>query len=247
MRPHDPAAYGEAWSGAYDRLYETRDDPLTVVTAIERLGLGPDVLEFGLGTGRLALPLVAAGFAVTGIEASPAMVRAFRAKPGSDAVDVVVGDFVSIRLDRQFDLVLLVFSTLFLLHDQDAQLACVASAAAHLRPGGAVLIEAFVPDHARWDHGRRLALSRWDETGVELEAARHDRANQRIEVRYLVLGADGIAERPLDLRYAWPSEIDLMARAAGLRLTERWADWSGTAYDAASEGHVSVYRSATED
>jgi SAM-dependent methyltransferase len=246
VRRHDPAAYGEAWSGAYDRLYETRDDPLTVVTALERLGIGHDVLEFGLGTGRLALPLVAAGFDVVGIEASPAMVHAFKEKPGSEAVDVVLGDFVSVRLERRFDLVLLAFSTLFLLEDQDGQVACLSNAAAHLRPGGAVAIEAFVPDHTRWDHGRRLALSRWDESGVELEAARHDRASQRIEVRYVLLGPDGFAERPLQLRYAWPSEIDLMARAAGLRLTERWADWSGSPYGPSSDVHVSIYRSATE-
>ena len=244
VRPHDPAAYGEAWSRAYDRLYENRDDPATVVAALERLGPGRDVLDFGLGTGRLAIPLAAAGFHVAGIEASPAMVEAFRAKPGAEGIEVVLGDFVATRLDRRFDFVLIAFSTLFLLADQAAQLACLAAAAAHLRPGGAVLVEAFVPDHSRWDHGRRLALSRLDQAGVEIEAARHDRAKQRIEVRYLLIGPEGIAERPLELRYAWPSEIDLMALAAGLQLADRWADWASTPYGPTSDGHVSIYRSA---
>ena len=132
------------------------------------------------------------------------MVEAFRAKAGADGIDVVIGDFTATRLERQFDFVLIAFSTLFLLPDQDAQVACLVAASAHLRPGGAVVVEAFVPDHSRWDHGRRLALSRWDEAGVEIEAARHDRANQRIQVRYVLLATDGIKERPLDLRYAWP-------------------------------------------
>ena len=246
MRPHDPTAYGEAWSGAYDRLYELRDDPATVIVALERLGPGRDVLDFGLGTGRLAIPLAAAGFNVAGIEASPAMVETFQAKAGAEGIDVVIGDFTATRLERQFDFVLIAFSTLFLLPDQDAQVASLINAAGHLRAGGAVVVEAFVPDHARWDHGRRLALSRWDDAGVEIEAARHDRANQRIQVRYVLLAPDGITERPLDLRYAWPSEIDLMARAAGLRLADRWADWDAAPYSPSSDGHVSVYRSATE-
>ena len=130
----------------------------------------------------------------------------------------MIGDFTATRLERQFDFVLIAFSTLFLLPDQDAQVALSRRCPRrHLRPGGAVVVQAFVPDHSRWDHGRRLALSRWDEAGVEIEAARHDRANQRIHVRYLLLAPDGITERPLELRYAWPSEIDLMARVAGLQ------------------------------
>jgi len=246
VHEYDPTAYGDAWSGAYDRLYGARDDPATVVAALQRLNDGRTVLEMGIGTGRLAIPLADAGFDVVGIEASPAMVDALRAKATSEAIDVVLGDFVTVRLERRFDTVLIAFSTLFLLPDQEAQLACLATAAAHLAPGGAVVVEAFVPDHARWDHGRRLALSRWDEAGVELEAARHDRAAQRIDVRYLLLAADGIRERPLELRYAWPSEIDLMARAAGLRLTDRWEDWAGSPYGPTSDAHVSVYRHRNE-
>ena len=148
MRPHDPAAYGEAWSGAYDRLYETRDDPASVIVTLERLGPGRDVLDFGLGTGRIAIPLAAAGFHVAGIEASAAMVETFRAKAGAEGIDVVIGDFTATRLERQFDFVLIAFSTLFLLPNQETQAASLVNAAAHLRPGGAVVVEAFVPDHS---------------------------------------------------------------------------------------------------
>jgi len=102
------------------------------------------------------------------------------------------------------------------------------------------------PDHSRWDHGRRLALSRWDDAGVEIEAARHDRANQRIEVRYVLPRSGRDKERPLDPRYAWPPEIDLMARAAGMRLAEPWADWVAAPYGPSSDGHVSAYRPASE-
>lgn len=242
MPTEDPAAYGEAWAGAYDRLFGTRDDSEVMVAALQRLTAGRDVLDFGIGTGRLAFPLQQAGFRVAGIEASPAMVEALRAKANTASIEVHLGDFVTTRIDRRFDVVLVAFSTLFLLSDQAEQLLCVENAAAHLRPGGIVVIEAFVPDHTRWDRGRRLALADWAEDALELEAARHDRARQRIEVRYVTIGAQGVSQRPLVLRYAWPSEIDLMARAAHLSLDGRYADWGGSPYDATSDYHVSVYR-----
>ena len=106
---------------------------------------------------------------------------------------------------------------------------------------GLLIVEAFVPDHTRWTDGKRLALSRWMTDGIEIEAARHDRAHQTIEVRYLAVGAR-TGMRPLSLRYAWPAEIDLMARLAGLDRIDRWDEWSGTPFDAASTGHVSLYR-----
>jgi SAM-dependent methyltransferase len=241
MADYDPAAYGDAFARDYDRLYESRDDPGIVVAALGRLTEGRTLLELGIGTGRLALPLHDAGWHVVGVEASDAMIAEFHRRAGDRIIRVQQEDIRSVKLDDRFDVVLLAFSTLFLLPDQQAQLDCLASGADHLVTGGFLIIEGFVPDHTRWTDGKRLALSRFTNDGVEIEAARHDRANQTIEVRYVSVGS-GTAVRPLSLRYAWPSEIDLMARVAGLRLVDRWGDWSGTRFDAGSAGHVSLYR-----
>jgi SAM-dependent methyltransferase len=242
MSGYDPAAYGKAWSAQYDDLYAGRDDPAAVVAALERLTQGRSLLDIGIGTGRLAIPLHDAGWRVAGIEASDAMISRLRERAGERDIAVHAGDMRSRRIDDRFDVALIAFSTLFLLPDQDSQVACLQNAVDHLGPGGVLVVEAFIPDHARWSDGRRVALSRWADDGVEIEAARHDRARQTIEVRYLSLTDAGVGVRPLALRYAWPSEIDLMVRLAGAELTERWADWQGSPYGATSQAHVSVYR-----
>lgn len=241
MTDYDPAAYGEAWSRDYDRLYESRDDPAVVVAALGRLLAGRSLLELGIGTGRLAIPLHDAGWRVAGVEASSAMVDELRRRTGERNIEVHPGDIRSFSIEERFDVVLIAFSTLFLLPDQQSQLECLSHAVAHLVDGGVVVVEAFVPDHTRWADGKRLALSRWATDGIEIEAARHDRAGQTIEVRYLALGSGEMTVRPLNLRYAWPSEIDLMALMAGAHRVRRWADWSGTPFDARSSGHVSIY------
>ncbi len=241
MSRYDPSAYGAAWSRDYDRLFDPRDDPAAIVVALGRVTGGRSLLELGVGTGRLAIPLHDAGWRVVGVDASDEMIEELRRKAGDRSIEVHRGDMRTVRLDDRFDVALLAFSTLYLLPDQEAQVDCLVNATHHLAPGGLVVIEAFVPDHTRWDHGRRLALSRWDADGVEIEAARHDRSAQAIDVQYVALGPGGIGLRPLRLRYAWPAEIDLMARIAGLHLVERWADWSGAPFASSSDGHVSVY------
>jgi SAM-dependent methyltransferase len=242
MTGYDPAAYGEAWSAQYDDLFGQRDDPEEVIAALERLTDGRSILDIGVGTGRLAVPLHDHGWRVAGIEASEAMISRLRARAGDRNITVHAGDMRTLRIDDQFDIALLAFSTLFLLPDQASQVQCVRNAVQHLAPMGQLVIEAFVPDHARWSEGRRVALSRWVDDGVEIEAARHDRARQAIEVRYLTLTGAGLGVRPLALRYAWPAEIDLMARLAGAELAQRWADWQGSSYGPTSQAHVSVYR-----
>jgi SAM-dependent methyltransferase len=245
MADYDPAAYGNAWVRDYDSLYDSRDDPEIIVAALGDLVAGRSLLELGIGTGRLAIPLHDAGWHVVGVEASDAMVAELHKRAGDRRIPVHQADMRTARLDEQFDAVLLAFSTLFLLPDQRAQVECLATAAHHLTPEGLLIVEAFVPDHTRWTDGKRLALSRWMDDGIEIEAARHDRALQTIEVRYLAVGAR-TGMRPLRLRYAWPAEIDLMARLAGLGRVDRWAEWSGTPFDASSTGHVSLYGRLSE-
>ena len=182
MANYDPAAYGDAFARDYDRLYESRDDPGIVVAALGRLTEGRTILELGIGTGRLALPLYDAGWHVVGVEASDAMISEFHGRLGDRTIPVHQGDIRSVQLEDRFDVVLLAFSTLFLLPDQQGQLDCLATGADHLVSGGFLIVEAFVPDHTRWTDGKRLALSRLTNDGIEIEAARHDRANQTIDV-----------------------------------------------------------------
>jgi SAM-dependent methyltransferase len=241
MTDYDPSAYGEAWVRDYDQLYERRDDPAIVVAALGQIVTGRSLLEMGIGTGRLAVPLHDAGWRVVGIEASGAMIEELRRRAGDRNIAVHQEDIRTVRLGDRFDVVLVAFSTLFLLPDQASQVDCLATAAEHLMPGGVLVVEAFVPDHTRWMDGRRLALSRWMTDGIEIEAARHDRAAQTIEVRYFGFGAR-TDMRPLRLRYAWPAEVDLMANLAGLKLDARWSAWTGAPFNAESPNHVSLYR-----
>ncbi len=240
----DPADYGRHWSQSYDRLYEGRDDTGVIVGALSKVTTGRRLLEMGIGTGRLALPLAAAGFDVTGIDTAEEMLTALRSKPGSEAIRLELGDIRSARLGESFDIVLVAFSTLFLVPDQAGQVATMVTAAAHLSTDGVAIIEAFVPDHARWIGTQRVSLSRWSDEETELEAARHDRATQTIDVRYLSFGSAEIRSRPLHLRYAWPAEIDLMAQLAGLRLRTRWAAWNGTPVASESGNVISIYEHA---
>jgi len=163
---------------------------------------------------------------------------------GGAAIPVAVGDFADVEVLQSggFALVLVVFNTFFALLSQDDQVRCFVGVAARLAPGGAFVLEAFVPDPGRFQHGqhagtRALAMDR-----VHLEASMHDPVEQRVRSQHVVLDERGIRLFPVQLRYAWPSELDLMARLAGLRLAERWAGWRGEPFGVGSPRHVSVYR-----
>jgi SAM-dependent methyltransferase len=243
---HDPAAYGEHIADVYDEWYSTPDKQPGVAVAVDflrtRVGAGP-ALELGIGTGRLALPLAAQGTAVVGIDVSPRMVARLRDKPGGSEVDVVVGDFAEVDAPGgPFGLVYVVFNTFFALADQDAQVRCFANVAAALRPGGLFVMEAFVPDVARFDRGQRVQAVRLDGETTHLNVSLHDPVSQRVRSRHLTLGPGGVGTWPVDIRYAWPSELDLMGRLAGLELAERCAGWNGEPFTATSTSHVSAWR-----
>ena len=195
----------------------------------------------GIGTGRLALPLRERGVRVHGVDASRAMIERLRAKPGGADVAVTIDDFSRVTLDETFALVFVAFNTFFNLSTADDQVRCFRNVASMLRPGGVFVIEAFVPDLGRFERGQRLAVSRMEPTAVWLEAAVHDSSNQLVDAQLLRLSSEGIRLFPIRIRYAWPSELDLMAQIAGLRLRERWAGWNKEPFSAASAGHVSVY------
>jgi len=238
--------YGDEWADEYDDFVAWRFPAAATDAAVERLvelaGDGP-ALELGIGTGRVALPLAQRGVEVHGIDASEAMVARLREKPGGEAIAVRIGDFgdVDSDVDRPFSLVYVVFNTLFALLTQDDQVRCFANVAGRLRPGGVFLVEAFVPDLGLFDHGKHVSVQRIEIAAVHLDVSRHDAATQRVSAQYIVLGPDEVRLRPIELRYAWPSELDLMARLAGLRLRDRWGNWQKEPYGAGSPSHVSVY------
>ncbi len=238
---YGPATYGDRIARVYDLLYGgALDTPATVERLAALAGDGP-ILELGVGTGRIACPLAERGIPVHGIEVSEAMVAELRARPGGDRVAVTLGDFAAVPVPVPFSLVYVVFSTLFGLLTQDDQVRCFENVAQRLAPGGAFLVEAFVPDLTRFTRGQNLSTVRVELDGVMLDATKVDVAAQRVDSQHVVIAEEGIRLYPVRLRYAWPSELDLMARLAGLRLRERHGGWRGEPFTAASTRHVSVY------
>jgi SAM-dependent methyltransferase len=241
MEGYGPQTYGERAADLYDEWH--RDLP-GLDDCVERLaelaGPGP-VLELGIGTGRVALPLVQRGLEVHGIDSSPAMLAKLRAKPGGDRVRTVVGDMAEVAVDASYSLVFAVFNTLFALMSQDQQVRCFANVAGRLAEGGVFVVEAFVPDPG---DGQAVRALRVTVDSVLLAVSRQDPVAQRIDAQQVLLGPRGVQLVPGVLRYAWPAELDLMARLAGLRLRERWGGWRREPFTADSPTHVSVYEQA---
>jgi SAM-dependent methyltransferase len=237
----DPAFYGDRWAGVYDE-HHTEMDPAPAVEFLAGLAGGGRVLELAIGTGRVALPLAGRGIAVEGIDASAAMVERLRAKPGGELVRVIIGDMAQVPANGPFSLVYLVFNTLFGLLSQARQAECFGNVARVLGPDGVFVIECFVPDLTRFDRGQRVQARAVTEDSAILEVSHHDRAQQRITTQMITFDGHGTHLRPVALRYSWPSELDLMAQQAGLRLRERYSDWDRRPFDSSSQGHVSVYQ-----
>jgi cyclopropane fatty-acyl-phospholipid synthase-like methyltransferase len=209
-------------------------------------GLAGDgrVLELAIGTGRVGLPLAARGIAVEGIEASEAMVERLRAKPGGERIPVAIGDMADVAVTGPFRLVYLVYNTLFNLISAERQADCFRNMAHVLDSEGAFVIECFVPDPARFDRGQRVGALAVTEDSATIEVVRHDAAAQRFNTQRITFTSEGIRMLPVALRYSWPSELDLMARLAGLRLSERYAGWDRRPFGSDSASHISVYRPA---
>ena len=240
---YETNTYGDRIASVYDTWVAPVVEPSTdlAVSFLARLASGGSCLELGVGTGRIALPLAERGLPVSGIDASEAMVARLREKPGGDLVNVSVGDFAAVDVDGTFDLIYVVFNTFFALLTQDEQVSCFAGVAAHLSPGGSFVIEAFVPDPTLFDRGQRVSTTRVEMDRVMIDATRHDGALQRLSTQHVMIGKEGIVLLPVELRYVWPSELDLMARLAGLRLQARYAGWQREPFSATSPSHVSVY------
>lgn len=203
---------------------------------------GGPVLELAIGTGRVALPLAERGLAVEGIEASEEMVAVLRGKPGGDRIPVVIGDMADVPVDGSYPLVFLVFNTLFNLTGAGRQADCFRNVARVLAPGGAFVIETFVPDAASFDRDEQVQIREVTEDSATIRLHQYDRAAQTFVRQTITFDRDGVHLKPFAMRYAWPEQIDELAGRAGLHLTERYADWDRSPFTAESRSHISVYR-----
>jgi SAM-dependent methyltransferase len=237
------STYGERIAGVYDEWFGLPTDTDQAVEFLAGLAGDGPVLELGIGTGRIAVPLVERGIEVHGVDASEAMVARLREKPGGDGVSVSMGDFADVGdlVEGAFSLVYVVFNTFFGLLAQDDQVRCFQGVAQHLAANGAFLMQAFVPDVTRFDRGQRVEAMDVGTDIVHVEASRYDPATQRVTSQHIVVEEGRTRLFPVTLRYAYPSELDLMARLAGLWLRERWGGWDRRAFDSSSQQHVSVW------
>jgi SAM-dependent methyltransferase len=244
-----PEDHFDAWIATrYQRLWPHLFDPAVVDPAVDFLaglaGTGP-VLEFGIGTGRLALPLSRRGVRVHGIELSSAMIAELARHDDAASVDVTLGDFATTKLEPAFSLVYLVRNTIMNLTSQGEQVACFRNAAAHLGEGGCFVIETAVPPWQRLPPGERICA--FDVTPEHVGLDEIDVATQRSwSHHYWFLDGDA-RTFSAPFRYVWPSELDLMAQLAGMTLRERWADWTRAPFTSDSASHVSVWARSVSD
>jgi SAM-dependent methyltransferase len=234
--------FGERVAATYDESSADMFAPgvvAAVADVLARLAGRGRALELGIGTGRIALPLAARGVPVHGIDMSRAMAARLRAKPGGDAIGVTIGDFATTRVGGTFSVAYLVFNTIMNLTTQAAQVACFRNAAAHLAPEGCFVIETGIPDLRRLPPGQDVVPFHVSPTRWAFD--RYDTATQAMSSNYIeVTGGQG-EYASIPFRYVWPSELDLMAQLAGLRLRERWDGWTGEPFTSESRQHVSIW------
>ena len=246
MDGYDASTYGEGFADVYDEWYSSGSDVATTVAVLADLAAGGPVLELGVGTGRLAIPLAGRGLEVHGVDASPAMVARLRAKPGGDRVRVTTADFADVDLeaDGGFTLAFVAFNTLFNLPTAEAQARCFANVALRLRPGGAFVVEAFVPDPGTASSGGGLTTRSVSADRVELQATVADVPAQTISGSTITITEAGIRLRPWHVRWCTPDQLDAMAGAAGLERVHRWSGWDRVDAGPGDDRHVTVYRRA---
>jgi SAM-dependent methyltransferase len=230
MNFYSQETYGEHVAGVYDDWYADYDPH--AIDALAELAHGGRALELGIGTGRIALPLSARNVEVHGIDAAQSMISRLRAKAGSEGIKIAEGNFADVAVEGEFALVYIVFNTFFALLSQEEQVRCFRNVVAHLARDGCFVIEAFVPDLTRFI-GDQVNWA----TSVTADAA-----TQRVISQKVVITDGNVRLYPLQIRYAWPSELDLMAQLAGLRLRERWSGWQREPFSSESRKHISIYQ-----
>ena len=239
MNFYSEETYGEHVAGVYDDWFADYDpEAIETLAALARRGRA---LELGIGTGRIALPLSTRDVEVHGIDAAASMLSRLRAKHGSDRIKITQGNFADVAVEGEFALVYIVFNTFFALSSQDEQVRCFRNVAAHMTRDGCFVIEAFVPDVTRFTGGQVNWATKVTADEVQLDVGQHDAAAQRVVSQKVVITNGNVRLYPVQIRYAWPAELDLMAQLAGLRLRERWSSWRREPFSSESTKHISVY------
>jgi len=215
MKESADTTYDEHCADVYDQWFGSYED--AAIDTLAELAQGGRCLELGIGTGLISLPLAARGIEVQGIDSSPAMVSRLRAKPGGDAIEVTSGDFADVGVEGKFSLVFIVFNTFFALQSQEEQIRCFRNVAERLTERGLFVIEAFVPDTKIFDGGQSVRATAVTSDRVSLKISQHDPVHQKMRSQHVVIIDNEVRLYPVEIRYVWPSEMDLMAKLAGLR------------------------------
>lgn len=242
MEGYDETTYGRLWAPHYDEIYSEVEDSVIDLLA-RHAGDPPRALELAIGSGRIAVPLAQRGVEVSGIDASPEMVAKMRAKAGGEEIPVTMGNFGEVPVDGTYPLIFLAFNTLFALPDQESQLVCFQRVADHLEPGGRFVIDCFVPDLTRFDsYNTRMGVSSIDSVDEHwTELTIYDPVTQSLDTHMTRYKDGGTSVLPISIRFAWPSEIDLMARHAGLTLEDRFGWYDLRPFNERSTSHMSIY------
>jgi len=246
---HDERAYGAAVGSEYDVLYPASAPELQTDAAVALLSeLASDggrkgrILEFGIGTGRLAVPLSRRGFDVVGIDGSAEILQQLRAKQEAEDIDVVLGDFINASVPGLFSLAVLALNMIFAPASRAAQIECFRNAARHLSADGRLVVEAYLlrPEQlsGAWSIWPRLVGSEQ----VEMQVARYDLATNHVERTLIHLRHEGTRLIQVNDCYAWPGELDLMAQLAGFEIEDRYGDWTKKPFSNSCDRHVSIYR-----
>jgi SAM-dependent methyltransferase len=246
MEGYGERTYGERWAPYYDDTFSDVEDSVIDLLA-RHAGDPPRALELAIGSGRIAIPLSERGVEVSGVDISEEMVALMRAKPGGEAIPVTMGSFGEVPVEGEFPLIYLAFNTIFALLSQESQVECFENVASHLQPGGRFVIDCFVPNVKRFDsYNTRLAVSSItsvDEHTYEMTV--HEPVSQHLNTHVVKRTPDGeTVVLPVEIRYAWPAELDLMARIAGLHLENRFGWYDLRRFTDQSTSHMSIYSKA---
>jgi SAM-dependent methyltransferase len=239
MANFDPRLYGARWADIYDEFHKGYMDDEGAVKALFDLAEDGPVLELGVGTGRLAIPLAERGVEVVGVDISPEMLAKLKEK--TLAVTAVEADMTTVSLEREFALVYIAFNSIFVLETQEAQVELFRNAARHLRSGGRFALETVVIKAPSSDQGK-LSVVKVEADSVTLSGGTVDWSNSLYKGMWMVMEPSGTTFYPLSGRHVTHAEMDLMAQLAGLELESRWGNWEGAEFGAKSELHVSIYR-----
>ncbi len=231
--------YSAQCADVYDEWFSAFEE--AAIDRLAELSASGRVLELGIGTGLIALPLVGRGVEVHGIDASAAMVARLRAKPGGEAIPIHMGNFADVDTQGKFSLIYIVYNTFFALQTQAEQVRCFRNVSNRLTEGGMFVVETFVPNFSLFNQAQEMKLTTLANDRVGMKVSQHDAVEQRIKSQHIVILDNEVKLFPVEIRYAYPSELDLMAQLAGLRLKYRWSSWKRDRFDSSSTKHISVY------